>query len=233
MAANTSPLVPIGELERAVIRIYERYAVEVVERFDLCPWAERARQAGRVKPRVVLESDPRSLDSSLHAIDLLAADEEAEVGLLLYPRLRVGRLDFEHYLRVLRREESERHPPGQSPFAMAAFHPSARPDLEHPDRLVPFVRRSPDPTIQLVRKKVLDEINGNARSGTSFVDVRRMGELFTSGAPPSPEPTSVRQWVAERNHATVQRVSPQAIEAILADIERDRAHTYTRLGLAI
>ena len=95
MPADPVSNVPFAELESAVIRIYERYAVEVVERFDLCPWAERARRFGRVRPHVLFESDPTAFGSSLEAIIQLAADDRVEVGLLLYPRLRLGRRDFD------------------------------------------------------------------------------------------------------------------------------------------
>ncbi len=29
-----------------VLRLHERYAVEIVERWNVCPWARRAREAG-------------------------------------------------------------------------------------------------------------------------------------------------------------------------------------------
>jgi hypothetical protein len=218
-------------LEQAVIRIYERYAREVVERFDLCPWAERARHAGRVKLSVSFESDPANLGPSLADIVRLGEDPEVEVGLLVYPRFRLNRRDFEHHLRLLRMADSERHEPGRAPFAMAAFHPEAEADLGHADRLVPFVRRSPDPTVQLVRKSVLDEVNRGGPTGTSFLDVHQLGPLRSPRAAEKREPTSVRQWVAERNLATVERVRPEALEAIFSDIERDRATTYAALGL--
>jgi hypothetical protein len=231
VTANPAFNVPVAELESAVSRIYERYAVEVVERFDLCPWAERARRSGRVRPRVLFESDPTAFGSSLEAITQLAADDQVEVGLLLYPCLRLGRRDFEHYLRILRQADSERHPAGELPFAMAAFHPDAEPDLGSADRLVPFVRRSPDPTIQIVRKRVLDEVNGGTQTGTSFVDVLHLGVAGTAAACPVRESTSIRQWIGERNFATIERVQPAALEAIFADIARDRAATYGPLGL--
>ena len=231
MAADPASSVPVAELESAVIRIYERYAVEVVERFDLCPWAERARQSGRVKPHVLFESDPTAFGSSLEALQQLAADDRVDVGLLLYPRLRLGRKDFEHYLRIFRQADSERHLAGQLPFAMAAFHPDAEPDLGTPDRLVPFVRRSPDPTIQIVRKSALDEVNGGTQTGTSFVDVLQLGVAVTAAACPVRASTSIRQWIGERNLATIERVQPAALEAIFADIARDRAETYGPLGL--
>jgi len=117
------------------------------------------------------------------------------------------------------------------PFAMAAFHPDAEPDFGSADRLVPFVRRSPDPTIQIVRKRVLDEVNGGAQTGTSFVDVLQLGVAITAAACPVRETISIRQWIGERNLATIERVQPASLEAIFADISRDRAETYGPLGL--
>ena len=229
MATEQASRATQPELVREVIRVYERYAVEVVERFDLCPWAERARQAGRVEPRVLFDSDPSHLGSALEAITRLAGDERVEVGLLLFPCLDIGRRDFEHYLRILRRADVERYEPGLGPFAMAAFHPDAAPDLDHSDRLVPFVRRSPDPTIQLVRKSLLDELNGSTRAGTSFLDIRRLAEGF--GGNTERETVSLRQWVAERNLATVSQCGAATLEAIFEDIERDRRESYARVGL--
>jgi hypothetical protein len=232
VVSNSIPNPSRPELEEAVIRIYERYAVEVVEAFDLCPWAERARRSGRVRPHILLDTDPAEFRSSLEAIQQLAAPPEVEVGLLVYPRFRLNRKDFEHYLRILRQADSDRHEPGQAPFAMAAFHPHAPPDLGHADRLVPFVRRSPDPTIQLVRKSVLDDVNGGVRSGTSYVDVSQMALTRPVPQLPVRDTTSVRQWIAERNLVTIERVRPETLEAIFADIQRDRDATYARLGLS-
>lgn len=217
------------EIAREVIRVYERYAVEVVERFDLCPWAERARQAGRVEPRVLFDSDPSHQGSALEAITQLASDERVEVGLLLFPCLDIGRRDFEHYLRILRQTDSERYEPGLGPFAMAAFHPDAEADLGHADRLVPFIRRSPDPTIQLVRKSLLDELNGSTRAGTSFLDIRRLADGL--GGAGERETVSLRKWVAERNLTTIRESSVATLEAIFEDIEADRRQSYARLGL--
>lgn len=230
MATEQAPTTREPELVAEVIRIYERYAVEVVERFDLCPWAERSRQAGRVQPRVLFDSDPSHLGSALDAITHLAADDRVEVGLLLFPCLDIGRRDFEHYLRLLRQADTERYEPGRGPFAMAAFHPDAAPDLGHHDRLVPFVRRSPDPTIQLVRKSLLDDLNESTRTGTSFLDVRSLAEDMSGGA--ERETVSLRQWVAERNLATITACGAPTLEAIFEDIERDRERTYARLGLS-
>ena len=67
---------------------------------------------------------------------------------------------------------------GESPFAMAAFHPDAAADLDDPERLIPFLRRTPDPTIQLVRQEALERVRGRHPQGTAFVDP----QLFSAQA---------------------------------------------------
>jgi hypothetical protein len=82
-----------------------------------------------------------------------------------------------------------------------------------------------------VRKRVLDDVNGGTQTGTSFVDVLQLGVAVSAAAGPVRESTSIRQWIGERNLATIERVQPAELEAIFADIARDRAETYRALGL--
>jgi hypothetical protein len=221
------PLASDDDIVREVVRIYVRYAQEVVERFDFCPWATRARREGAAEPHVLLGQDPNDFSASLQLIQALAARPSISVGLLIYPRFDFGRLDFEHFVRRLRQADGEQHAPGQIPFAMAAFHPLADPNLEDAERLVPFVRRSPDPTIQLVRCDALAAVRGEPTNGTSLVETWMMSPagLNTHTVP------GVRERIALNNLKTVREVGPAAIDALLADIERDRVQSYTRLGL--
>ena len=54
-----------AELSAATLGAYERYAVEVVERFGFCPWARAARESGNVTLRVVFSADRDDFDESL------------------------------------------------------------------------------------------------------------------------------------------------------------------------
>jgi hypothetical protein len=212
---------------REVVRIYERYAREVVERFDFCPWAARARREAKARPSVIFQPHLRDLSPSLAAIDELVSEAEVSVGLLIYPCVAADRLDFEHFVRLLRQADSERYEPGAVPFAMAAFHPHAAADLSDPDRLVPFVRRSPDPTIQLVRREALDSVRGELSSGTALVEVWMLSPAGLA----APEKEGVRERIAQNNLHTVIEHGTQVIEAVLADIAADRAASYARLGM--
>lgn len=212
-------------LTREAVRIYERYAIEVVERFELCPWAAKARREGAVHPQVLLQDAPQDLDPSLHAIDTLARSPSVSIALFIYPRLNLSRLDFEHFLRRLRATDTERHAPGQVPFAMAAFHPEAQADLGDADRLVPFIRKTPDPTLQLVRGELLDESKLHATNGTAFVD----SWMMTPQGLEREIGPSVRDRIGMKNLETVRQLGAATLQAVFSDIARDRAESYASL----
>jgi hypothetical protein len=212
------------ELEREALRLNRRYVVEVVEQYSLCPWAERARRDGRVTERVFLQEISELQARSLETIQELSALEEIEIALFIYPLANLGRLDFEHFARLLRAEDQAQHEVGEVPFAIAAFHPDAPPVLSSAERLIPFLRRTPDPTLQLVRTSTLERTRG-VDEGTSFLDVELVSP-FALKAPPRP---TVRERVAEANLATVERCGTNELERVFEDIKRDRDETYARL----
>ena len=226
---HTPPPASTGAIVREVLRIYERYAVEVVERFDFCPWAARARRDGAVDARVLLAPNHEDFSASLAQIDALSARAEVSVGLLIYPRFSSGRLDFEHFVRRLRQADAERHPPGEIPFAMAAFHPHAEPCIDDPERLIPFIRRSPDPTIQLVRQRVLEAVRGEENAGTTVVDLW----MLTPGGRTETETLGLRERISLANQKRLRETGTAAVEAVLSDIAADRARSYARLGLPV
>jgi hypothetical protein len=207
-------------LAHATLEAYERYAVEVVERFNFCPWARSSRESGDVTLRVVFSVDRDDFDESLRTLtDLHEQAPETDIALFIYPLLDLDRLGFEDYARRLR-TRAETGQKNLDAFAMAAFHPAATADLTHPDRLVPFVRRSPDPTLQLVRKSALSSIKG-LTSGTAFLDVSALTPAaFKALQQPAPKP--VRERIAEQNLASVRDAGTEAIEAVLTDIARHR-----------
>ena len=151
------------------LRLFHRYEEEVVLTYGLCPWAEPSRRNGTMRERVLLQTD-ESTKPSLAALASLDADESAEVAVLIYPRIGLGFTAFERFVASVRDEDAPMHPLGGIPFAMAAFHPDARADRSTAERLIPFLRRTPDPTIQIVRSAVLERVRSGAPQGTSFVD---------------------------------------------------------------
>lgn len=216
---------PTGDpLIAEALRIYRRYALEVVEELGLCPWAEHARKSGRVVEQVVL-SDRRELGPVLGAISEHCQREQVEILLLIFPRLAIDRRGFEHFVAEIREADAKRHALGEIPFAMAAFHPDAAADLGDPERLIPFLRRTPDPTIQLVRRSVLERVRDRSPEGTEFMDLRLLDPLALA----SVETRSLRERIAATNRDTVVSLGVERVEALLAEIRRDRDESYAKL----
>jgi hypothetical protein len=215
---------------REAVRVYERYATEVVEAFQLCPWARRARQDGRVRTCVVTDARPRA-QRLLDRMDEIFADPHVEVGLVILPRAPWDRHEFRRFTSRVRAAHEARHAAsglhGPPPLAMAAFHPDARPDVDSAARLVSFLRRTPDPTIQVVRQAALAAVRGAETSGAVYAP-RAVLDLALL----MPERTlPLADRVAEANLATATRVGVAHIEAILDDIRADRDRAYEALSV--
>jgi hypothetical protein len=211
--------------KREALRLHRRYLVEIVEAFELCPWADRATQDGRVRETVLLQTDEELMGPSLGAIDMWKNDPTADVAFAIYPRLRLDRLAFHAFASRLREADGGRHELGSVPFVFAAFHPEASPDMNDAERLIPFLRRTPDPTLQFLRATALDAIRSGASQGTQFVDVAKLDLSHVA-----PGQTPLRERIARANLATTRRVGVEVLQARLDDIRRDRDDTYSTLA---
>jgi len=193
-----------GAWRREALRLSDRYLREVVIDFGLCPWAEPAITGGELRRHVVL--DPvLSVAVALAFIDELArAGAPVSVGMLIFPRAPVAPAAFDRYTEQVRRADRERcRADGRKDFVMASFHPDAASSFETPYQLVSVLRRAPDAMIQLVRAESLDRVRA-ARP-------------------------SLSEDIARQNFATVGARGAAALDAIVHDIQRDRARTYAAL----
>src|SRR5262249_34670628 len=134
------------------------------------------------------------------------------------------RLEFDAFVARVQVDASELHPIGEAPFALAAFHPDAAADLQTAERLVPFLRRTPDPCVQAVRMSVLQRVRSGTPQGTQFVDVASILEFLERK-----EEIPLRERIARANLATVREASVDEVERRLADIRSDRERTYAAL----
>jgi hypothetical protein len=207
---------------REAVRLYRRYQEEIVEACGLCPWAVRVRQEGLVTERVITQTDDAALEPSLRAIERLA-DTRVDVILLIYPRLPLGRSAFEKFAARVREADVRRWPLGEAPFVCAVFHPEAAADLTEPERLIPFLRRTPDPTLQFLRTSVLDRVRSVAGQGTQFVEPSLVN-MRPAATPP------LREQIARANLATTLRLGVDVLSRRLDDIVRDRELTYRGFG---
>ncbi len=193
-----------GWLEAEALRLNARYVEEVVIGWNLCPWAARAWRDGQVARRVIFD-EALDIAPVLAFIDELGAAPTAAIGLAIFPcllrlpRATVTDVAFGSFAERIRRADRARRPPdAPTPFLLAAFHPDARPeaDFENAAQLVSFIRRTPDPTLQLVRTTLVDDL---ARDGRDL-----------------------SADIARDNFATVAARDPARLGALLDDIRRDR-----------
>jgi hypothetical protein len=202
-----------------VRRILERYLVEVVERHALCPWARAARERGELAVGI-LWGEPAPGAWVAEAGRLLAGPG-TRVAMVVAPEAALTR----PALAALRDQVAARLPA----VGVAEFHPDAALDLATPARLVPFLRRSPDPMLQLVPLALIDDARAARAGGAAgAAGLAQQAAMLGGLAEPARELTDE---IAAANHATVAAAGA-AICAVLDDIAADRCAAYTRVGIS-
>jgi hypothetical protein len=222
---------PTQPLVEASLRLYQRYATEIIETLNVCPFAQRARETGRVIHRVLLEgSDPKAEVLAIAAE--LAQNPKLEVALLLFPLWDVSRSAFEEFTAEVIQADAARYRDQSAPFAFAAFHPAAKADASKPERLIPFWRRSPDPTLQLVRVQALERVRKGDAPGTHYIDPKQVdfAALRLALQQPTKPELSLRQRITNANHEAYQQAA-ERLERTFDDIMGDRRRTRDALGL--
>jgi hypothetical protein len=196
---------------REARRLVLRYMTEVVERFGLCPWAAPARARGELWIDVV------DVEDAAAAVSRFLATPDVVIGLIIIPTLDGP----PPHLRAIR-DELLASALGRD-VALADFHPDAALDATHASRLVPFLRRSPDPMLQAVRHGDLASLH-RTRPPMSAAD--QAAVLAGLHVPPFRDPVAE---VATTNLATFT-ADRHALAAALDSIHADRAATYRALA---
>jgi hypothetical protein len=195
--------------EAALLR-NDRYLREFVEALRLCPYAKRCREEGKLHRRV-LGSRAEALPA-IAAIEALLVDS-VEVALLIFPgepaEGEAAARAFEAFCAELR--------PHSPSFYCVAFHPALPRDLQDAHRAVQFIRRSPDPTIQLVRASVLTSVRGSEGDGSRCLDPATLSleQLLALQTP-----LSLSDRIAGANLETLRREGPDRLETLLAGLRR-------------
>jgi hypothetical protein len=238
----------LQEARDEVQRVHARYAREVIEALNICPFARRSREQGRVHRPLYFshEGSPRAQRVAEELADLVRTHADAEIVLLTFPTGSSHEFwqteAFEAFL--LRLRESWQSEARRPPWYMVSFHPLFGvhdEDRLTQDSLVPLLRRSPDPVIQCVNARTLDRVRQEAQA----VAHKRMVDhlmatqpelvpLFERSVPTDHE---LSADVARHNFDHYAKGEGRAkLEALLDDIHRDRERGYaklsTELGLA-
>ena len=188
-----------SSLTSEALRVNARYVDEVVIGWNLCPWAARAWRDGQVTRRVFLDPEPDVSAVAAFAGEL-AEVPSCAVGLAIFPRGDATVNGWERFAERVRRARG-------GPFFIAAFHPFSLPfsrpsdaPVTTPGELTSFIRRTPDPTLQLVRASLIE---GLAREGRDLSDE-----------------------IARDNFATATTGGLTALERLIANIRTDRDRAY-------
>lgn len=211
---------PESALVAETLRVNARYIEEVVIGWGLCPWAAQAWREGAVARRVLVDpaAEPATvqatqIDSVLAFIDEIAPDPAISIGLVIFPLATLSEAAWGTFAERVRRADRARRPLAQSaPFLLAAFHPGSGESasaagvtvaVANAGALVSFLRRTPDPMLQLVRASLLDRLAVDGRDLS--------GEI------------------ARANFAAVRSRTPAALDALIAEIRSDRDASYDGL----
>jgi hypothetical protein len=217
--AGDGPSQKSGALEAAALARNDRYLREFVEALHMCPYAKRCRESGKLHRRVVFSRDDAF--AAVRAVEALPEDS-VEVALLIFPgEPAEGESSAQAFVAFcvdLRNRISDAHD-GDPPFYCVAFHPDLPRDLHDSHRAVQFIRRSPDPTIQLVRASVLRSVRADKEGGSKFVDASNM-TLEQLMAVTSP--LGLSDLIAEENLEALHRENPDRIETLLASLRSSR-----------
>ena len=208
-------MVAVDARAREVRRLLDRYLVEIVEAYDLCPWARTSRASGELAVEILWGTP--SLEAWTAAAGRAFAAPGTRVAMLVAPELALSRAELHGVRDQVAKQVGT--------LGIAEFHPDATFDGKTPARLVPFLRRSPDPLLQCVPLALLDQVRGPP------IDVDRAAQiamLVMAGGVHAVKP-ELADRIARANHA---RVSQHEVEAKLAAIAEDRAASYARVGIS-
>lgn len=199
---------------REVRRILDRYLVEIVETYDLCPWAKTSRTGGELAVEILWGTPTLAM---WVAAANRALAPSIKVAMLVAPELRITRSELHDVRDQVAREVGT--------LGIAEFHPDATYDGKTPARLVPFLRRSPDPLLQCVPLTLLDQVRGPPLTVERSAQIAM---LVKQGGIHAVKP-DIASRIASANHA---RVAQHEVEAKLAAIDVDRADSYARVGIS-
>lgn len=225
--------------EAVVQAVHDRYQREIVEGLNLCPFARRSREQGRVHRPVFMveagrEPGPEQVAAALG--ELVGADAEAEIILLTFPtppgHAWSAADRFEEFLAELRRAWAALPPPRE--FYMVSFHPRLRVPEDRPltaDSLVSLIRRSPDPVVQCVDAELLDRVRRQAQVQARERMLRdleakdpALAALFARSIQPDPELSSD---IARQNFDSVGAgPGRERLDAKIAALLRARDEAY-------
>ncbi len=215
---------PNPNSDAAVLARSDRYLREVVEEHNLCPYARPARENGMIRTQLLRGPDVAA--ALLAAIDGLqrADPSQFDAALVVAPEYPGTAMQWERLTRDANEQVAaalQRHGLEPSMYSVA-FHPGLTFGTESAERLVGLLRHTPDPTVQLVRRTLVDRIRGT-RGEACYLDVSELEtpEQALAALEAMHSGISVAQQIARANFATWKRLAGN-LERTLAELHAHR-----------
>ncbi len=187
-----------AEQVAAALARNDRYLREFIEELAICPYARTCREAGRLHREVLLHTEPQTEALVARILELSRGScDDFEVALLILPNLRMSAWDFDRFVRGVQRSYQKQRSEDSGTLFVVAFHPDFDMRLDNADVAVRFMRKSPDPTIQLVRPEAIARLCGE-----------RDREVLSRN-------------IAEAGLRAVLSRDPQRLTQLLAELHRD------------
>ena len=209
------------EIEEAALRANDRYLIDFIEQYSFCPFSREGREKKRSTRRVHFyeENSPAKI---LHDMAFFAKDESIEVVQLIFPLLEISPKEWIHFCHDL--SALGHHTIGGVPiFAVAPLHPELPYTCDNPFSLLTLFRRAPDPTLQWVRLRTLDQIYEGRRHDTVVLNPEEIAKLLQADHIPT---TDLYDKIAETNLAMAHRIGIKKTEAILREIHDSAYREY-------
>ena len=196
-------------IEAEALARSDRYLREFVEALELCPFARKCRESGRLDRRVLRGGRPGEATAAAATELEATAEDQVEVALLIYPEFEGDLCVFEEFRDEVRTDLRL--------FYCVAFHPDLPIDLSDENRAVSFLRRSPDPTLQLVRIATLDRVRSGRPGGSVYLDPSKLSSDELRSLRPE---LTVSEQIARANLRTLQRHDAARLASLLAGLRR-------------
>lgn len=153
---------------------------------NLCPFARRVYDAGRIRYVVAEAVDEAGLTAELaRELKRLAETprEKVETTLLIHPQVLADFLDFNDYLAVADDVLAELGLAGT--IQIASFHPRYQFAGTEPDDVENFTNRSPYPMLHLLREVSVTEVAGKDEfvQGIPQRNIALLRQLGRAGLP--------------------------------------------------
>lgn len=162
--------------DEEVVARYDRYLQDFVEALNICPFARRARELHRLQRAVIRgEPTPEAVVDLLQRVTAVPTDQ-LDVAVVILPDSPLEPFPFNRFVGRVRESFTRVSSPPHGYF-LVAMHPDWHKDLSTPDKAVAFMRRTPHPSIQVARARVIVEARGTTPAGEESVSdrVARLG----------------------------------------------------------